>query len=292
MSDTQQKHAYLMIAHTNFEQLQTLIDLLDDPRNDIYLHIDKKSKNVPRFSAKYSQLHLVEPMNVIWGGHSQVHCELKLMEAASQGHYRYYHLISGMDLPFKTQDEIHDFFREHDGKEFMGFNDQACASKNFHYRILYYFYFSNLGINSRRSICYAMRQIDLLLIKVQKLLHITRKPIFPLYKGDQWFSITDELLQFVLAHKDEIRKQFDYTLCPDEIFLQSVAMGSPRRDYIVKNTLRSIDWERGQPYTFRAEDVPMLLASDTLWGRKFDQRVDKEAIEMIAAHLRSRMGQE
>ena len=288
MSDTQQKHAYLMIAHTNFEQLQTLIDLLDDPRNDIYLHIDKKSKNVPRFSAKYSQLHLVEPMNVIWGGHSQVHCELKLMEAAAKGHYRYYHLISGMDLPFKTQDEIHDFFQKHDGKEFMGFNDQACASKNFHYRILYYFYFSNLGINSRRSICYAMRQIDLLLIKVQKLLHITREPIFPLYKGDQWFSITDELLQFVLAHKDEIRKQFDYTLCPDEIFLQSVAMGSPRRDYIVKNTLRSIDWERGQPYTFRAEDVPMLLASDTLWGRKFDQRVDREAIDMIVAHLRSR----
>ena len=96
----------------------------------------------------------------------------------------------------------------------------------------------------------------------------------------------------MLAHRDEIRKQFDYTLCPDEIFLQSVAMGSPRRDNVVKNTLRSIDWERGQPYTFRTEDVPMLLATDTLWGRKFDQRVDKEAIEMIAAHLRSRMGQE
>lgn len=30
------KHAYLIIAHSNLEQLQQLLLLLDDPRNDIY----------------------------------------------------------------------------------------------------------------------------------------------------------------------------------------------------------------------------------------------------------------
>lgn len=38
------KHAYLIIAHSNLKQLQQLLLLLDDPRNDIYIHIDKKSK--------------------------------------------------------------------------------------------------------------------------------------------------------------------------------------------------------------------------------------------------------
>lgn len=37
------KHAYCIIAHNNLEQLQRLLLLLDDPRNDIYIHIDKKS---------------------------------------------------------------------------------------------------------------------------------------------------------------------------------------------------------------------------------------------------------
>lgn len=292
MSDTQMKHAYMIMAHANFAQLQTLLDLLDDERNDIYLHIDKKAKNVPAFSVKYSNLHMIDPISVIWGGHSQIHCEMKLLEAASKGSYRYYHLLSGMDLPLKSQDEIHAFFREHDGKEFLGFNESSCMAKDFHYRIQYYFFFSNLRINVRRSLCYGMRQIDLLLVKLQKLLHISREPIFPLYKGDQWFSITDDLVGYVLAHKNEIKKQFDYTLCPDEIFLQSVAVSSPLRDNIVNNCLRAIDWERGEPYTFRKEDVPALLASESLWGRKFDQRVDAEAIEMIAQHLGESAGHE
>lgn len=285
MADTQMKHAYLIIAHTNFEQLQTLINLLDDPRNDIYLHVDKKAKNVPVFTAKHSWLHRIEPINVVWGGHSQIHCEMKLLEAASKGHYRYYHLISGMDLPLKTQDEIHAFFQENHGKEFMEFNEEACRAKNFYDRVQHYYFFANLGFNNRSTIGHGMRYLDTISVKVQKALHIYRELRFPLYRGAQWFSITDGLVQYVLSQKDAVRKQFDYTFLTDEIFLQSVAVSSPLRDNIVNNCLRAIDWERGLPYTFRKEDVPMLLASDSLWARKFDQRVDGEAIEMIAQHF-------
>lgn len=37
------KHAYCIMAHGNWEQLQMLITVLDDERNDIFLHIDKKA---------------------------------------------------------------------------------------------------------------------------------------------------------------------------------------------------------------------------------------------------------
>ena len=286
MSDAQMKHAYLIMAHTNFDQLQTLIDLLDDERNDIYLHIDKKAKNVPVFTAKHSALHLVAPIVVVWAGHSQIRCEMKLLEAAAKGHYRYYHLISGMDLPLKSQDEIHAFFRENDGKEFLEFDERACRTKDFYFRTQYYYFFGNLGFNTRTTFGHGLRMLDRIFVKMQKLLHISRKPIFPLYKGHQWFSITDEMVQYVLSQKAAIRKQFDYTFLADEVFLLSVAMSSPLRDNVVKNFMRAIDWNRGMPYTFRKEDVPMLLASEKLWGRKFDRRVDAEAIEMIAAHFR------
>lgn len=35
-------HAYCIMAHGNFEQLQKLINLLDDRRNMIFLHVDRK----------------------------------------------------------------------------------------------------------------------------------------------------------------------------------------------------------------------------------------------------------
>lgn len=38
------KHAYLIIAHSNLKQIHKLLLLLDDPRNDIYIHLDLKSK--------------------------------------------------------------------------------------------------------------------------------------------------------------------------------------------------------------------------------------------------------
>lgn len=37
------KYAYLIIAHSNLKQLQQLLLLLDDPRNDISIHLDLKS---------------------------------------------------------------------------------------------------------------------------------------------------------------------------------------------------------------------------------------------------------
>ena len=42
------KHAYLIIAHNEFEVLKRLISALDHEANDIYVHIDAKVKPFPR----------------------------------------------------------------------------------------------------------------------------------------------------------------------------------------------------------------------------------------------------
>lgn len=63
------KHAYLIMAHNEPEVLSTLIRLLDDPRNDIFLHIDSKS-DIDKFSfnCTKSHLYLVPRISVLWGG--------------------------------------------------------------------------------------------------------------------------------------------------------------------------------------------------------------------------------
>ena len=125
------RHAYLILAHHHFGQLRKLIMLLDDPRNDIFVHVDKKAAFNPEEwtgLCRHSRLSfLKERICVSWGGVSIMRSELALLkEATSSGEYDYYHLLSGMDLPIKDQDTIHAFFDAHSGTEFINFWNFGC----------------------------------------------------------------------------------------------------------------------------------------------------------------------
>ena len=288
MSDsTNQKHAYLIMAHTNFPQLQILINLLDHPSNDIYLHVDKRSVDFrpEMIQVSASNLTIIDPIRITWGGHSQIRCELNLLKASAPNHYRYYHLISGIDLPLKSQDEIHEFFEAHYPENFINFHAPSNESKSFLYRIEQYHIFQDLMGRNKGLVPGLLRRANNGFISLQKQVGFRRKQYIPPYKGTNWFSITDELVQYVLSQEALIKKQFYYSSCADEVFLHSVAMASPCRDTIVDDCLRAIDWDRGDPYIFRQEDVDGLLVSPNLFGRKFDSRVDAQAIGKIVAHL-------
>ena len=283
----EQKHAYLIMAHNNFDQLQMLVSLLDDARNDLYLHIDKKAADFSKdcIQAQYAKVFFVDPISVSWGGDSQIRCEMILLKHAAPGHYLYYHFLSGMDLPLKTQDEIHGFFRAHSGKNFMEVTPVAMLPEKILARTQYYYLFQNIvGRKDSRPMRF-LRRLDRKSVNLQARLGMKRKNRIPLYKGANWVSITDELAQYIIESEKCIKKQFYHSFCADELFLQSIAMHSPYRDTIVKNYYRAIDWERGSPYTFRREDVPQLLSSPNLFARKFDKTVDAEAIHLILRHL-------
>ena len=112
-----EKHAFLIMAHSDFGALEKLLSALDDVRNDIYLHVDKKSPNVDcdrlRYCVKKAGLFFAKRRNIYWGHSSVVKCEISLLEmATAREHYHYYHLLSGVDFPLKSQDYIHDFFKD------------------------------------------------------------------------------------------------------------------------------------------------------------------------------------
>ena len=80
------RHAFLIIAHNNWWQLRTLIQLLDEKDHDLYIHIDKKSRDFVRSDfegiAEQSRLCFYQEYKVYWGGYSQVETELFLFEKA------------------------------------------------------------------------------------------------------------------------------------------------------------------------------------------------------------------
>lgn len=103
------KHAYLIIAHNEFEVLKILLELLDDKRHDFYINIDKKATDFDINSLygviNKSEIHVINRMNVTWGGDSLIKCELSLLYEAFKAHnnYSFYHFLSGVDLPIKKR---------------------------------------------------------------------------------------------------------------------------------------------------------------------------------------------
>ena len=119
-------HAYLIIAHEQFDLLESLLKCIDDARNDIYIHIDSRSElDVGRIEKvlRNSRVEFVPRIHIRWGGFDMVRCEYMLLEAAFESgrEYEYVHLISGADLPLKNQDEIHRYFDAHKGEEVVHF---------------------------------------------------------------------------------------------------------------------------------------------------------------------------
>lgn len=272
------KFAYLIMAHDNQNQLISLLKLLDAAENDIYLHIDKKSKVI---NAEYIQkviknanLHIYNKFNVRWGKISQTKCQIFLLEEAIKTGHDYYHLLSGHDLPLKTNKEINVFFEKNYGKEFIHFESDDFCLKD----ACRYYHFNN-------------KYIELFLLKLQKLSGLNRK----LYCGANWYSITHKLAGELIQNKKLMINEVNKTLNSDEYILQTFYRRFAKGNYqLYKNTknpndyesvARLIDWERGNPYVWRKEDFNELVNSGRMFARKFDEKIDNEIIQMIVGYI-------
>ena len=285
------KHAYLIMAHNQPSLLKKLLILIDDERNDIYIHIDKKMKNFKREEyenvVKKSPVFWTERTDVKWGDYSQVNCEMLLLKEATKIEHQYYHLLSGVDLPLKKQDEIHEFFNEYNGLEFIG-EDHPSINEGILDRIKFY----HILRDKKGTIGLYIKQIN---VSVQKKLKVNRLKNYldiSFQKGRNWFSITHDLALYVIQKENWIQKMFKWSQCGDEMFLQTVARNSEFSDKICNtNTMpkildtRYIDWKRGEPYIFRNEDYVELKNAKALFARKFDEKIDNQIIEKLYRDL-------
>ena len=284
------KHAYLIMAHTQPELLKKLLKMLDNERNDIYLHIDSKAKDYPldEIAAvlQKSKCIFTERTDVKWGSYSQIHCEMVLLKEAVKTEHAYYHLLSGMDLPIKSQEQIFAFFEKYKGLEFVD-EDGATISEAALSRVKYtHKFYGKAG--SVKDILGALS------VKGQKLLGVDKTQKYGniiFQKGRNWFSITHGLAKLVVEKEDWIQEVFGQSVCGDELFLQTVARNSEYAEKICNpNTMpevpdtRYIDWKRGSnnnPYVFREDDFEELKNALGLFARKFDLNVDKKIVEKL-----------
>ena len=287
------KHAFLIIAHSNWWQLKKLIECLDSGTHDIYVHIDKKSKDFDEFE-------------VYWGGFSQVQVEMFLLKQAYTNDYDYYHIISGADLPLKSNEEIDSFFEENNGKEFILYDEDALKgnpeisrrAKYYHFLQNYRRRYAEKWKNSFFTFCERIFLVLQIVFGINRVKNLD----WQIKYGSNWVSITDELVKVILENKDKITSVFSYTNCADELFIQTIAYNCGFKDYIFQPAdkqaanLRCIDWSRGKngnPYTYRLKDIDMLIPKIggrenlNLFARKFSETIDKGLIDEILVRLKN-----
>lgn len=286
------KHVYMIIAHQEFPVLETLIEMLDYPDNDIVLHLDRKVKYSVMYQPKNSNLYLVpddKRVDVRWGDCTQIWSELALYnEAYRHGPYDYYHLISGIDLPIKSQLYIHEFFENHKGKIFLGLMANAWRTKS---KIGYYHLFTkNLRDRSFSAKCEKILHWGI--VQAQKVLGITRSTKeFPvLVKGANWCSLPQDAVEYILSKEIYIRKRFKYTYAADEVYKAIILYNSPFRERFYnteeeyEGCMRLVDFKRGNPYEWQMKDWDEIVASDKLIARKFTAK-NMDLINRIKAHV-------
>lgn len=272
------RHAYMIMAHHKFCILMELLKDLDDSRNDIFLHIDKKSKDFETESVcalvQNAHIYITERMDIHWGGFSQIQCILMLLERATKtGYHDYYHFLVGVEFPLKTQKYIHHFFDENQGYEFIGFDHE---DKKYMERVKYYYLFNEYARNNT-FFQKILNKISFGCVYIQKILHIdmTKRYSISFKKGNANWSITHDLAMFILSQKEEVTRIYKHSFCGDEVFIHTIVFNSDFYEKVYdiedeyRSSMRTMTW-KDTKNQYHLYDLNYLLGCGRLFARKLD----------------------
>ena len=207
---------------------------------------------------------------------------LELLECACSAdeQYEYIHFLQGSDLPIKSKDEIRAFFEDNQGKQFISIEYERTTMADNKCRY-YHLFCHNRFFRKNRFIKF----LNFGCVEIQKVLGICKNTDISLYQGSALFSITPQFAEYLINHKDEIRRRFKFSLAADECFIQTMIMDSPFREQLYIHArgktcnARLIDRTRpdgkNSPHVWRDDEIAFIEAqpAEMCFARKFDTRI-------------------
>lgn len=275
--------------------LYTIEKLASSKQNIILLMLDLKAsrsvlEEIKSYIEDFPNVYLIERISVDWARYSLTQATLNLIKAASRWNYKYISIISGDDIPLMNNRDMHDFLNVSyiEKYQFIGIDFQANTKRglvNPYNRMSIKF----PDVFFRKSKSYIDTLFKVFNYYYLRCFYRNNIDNLPkLYKGCNWFSITNDASNYILEFVDnskELVDQFKDSYCSDEFFFQTILYNSPFQNNFYGNSekindclkaMRYIDWVSGPEYpkVFKEVDFITLKNSNMLFARKVDSFID------------------
>lgn len=282
--------AHLILAHKNPAQLERMINALNHPAFDFYIHLDKKAEmnSFAYLSKKENVFFIQKRVHVKWAGYSLVQAQLNgIEEVVAINKYDYINILSAQDFPLKPSEYIFTFLKENKGAEFISTVDEQKDPEWW-------------NTAKRRVTKYHLESWKKFpgKYRLQSLMNfltgIRKYPLPHKIVGrSQWFTITNGaaiyMINFIKSNPKIVRF-FKYVWGADEFIFSTVLYNSPFKEKI-RDDLFYIDWSEGKPNPkiLREEDFEKLIRSNKVFARKFDAAVDEKILKKLEEHIRPKL---
>jgi hypothetical protein len=280
--------AHLILTHKNPAQLERLLDALEHPAFDFFIHLDGKSDMAPfgRLASRGNVFFIKRRAKVYWAGFGTIQATLNGFSEilASGGRaYDYINVISGQDFPLRSAADIYEHIAARPGREFITCESiettwTAAADRVRKYHL----------INWRIPGKFILEKW------VNKVLPRRKFPMadHQIVGRANWFTLTPSAIRYALdflKQHPSLNRFYKYSWGADELIFSTILYNSPFRSRIVDN-LVYVDWTgqtQGHPRILVTRDFPALKATDKLFGRKFDMAVDAEIFSLLEEWIRA-----
>lgn len=290
---------YFILAHKKPKQLEELISLLQDGRSYFFIHLDGRV-NISLFESILQIDHcyfIKKRERSRWGGFSIVQATLNGMEEIQafmklNRSIENYHciLLSGEDLPIRTNDEIHNFLKRNQEKSFIKYwglpYKKWWNGGFFRFESLYIFDF----IKYPKAHYWLNRIIRKLNFNFVFAINRIKKkyPDIELYGSSQWMILSKKMMDSIIDKSNgnkSFKQLFKYVLAPDELYIITLVQNFIKTEsLLIENSPTHLVLFNGMdanPHYLSIEDIQKNQTEATLFARKFDKEINKDAIAYI-----------
>lgn len=276
--------AHLIITYTNPLQTERMIQQMQHPDFDFYIHVDAKFTLESHSNLnKYSNVYFIKNrVDVQWAAYSTIQAEFNGLQEIldSARTYDFISLMSGQDYPIKTAVQMQSFFEARKGKLLLKYRAFSGEWEEGMQRVNKY----HLTDFRFRGQFFLERVINTFFKRKNQ------PKGMQFYGSSMFWAISPEAAEYVLQTVDrnpKMRRFFRYSWAPDEFLFQTILLNSSFAGQVVNENCHYYKHppKTPSPKTFDITDFEDIIGSDRLYARKFDLKKSPELLDKIDEYL-------
>ena len=291
------KLIYILLVHTNADQVIRLVNRLNTPQTRFVIHVSKNCEpgmyeTLQDAVGSYSNIAFAKRTSVKWGNFDIIQALLNSIELICTQGYEYdrAYILSGQDYPLQSNAVIQQTLTNFDGQQIMEYfslpDDIRGHSQN---RWRYYHFWMGKRhlhmplVQPANNLLRVVSRFTSFLLPERKI-----PGGLQLYGGSFWSGFSPAAISYLYdfslsSHGKKVIHFFKTNLHPGEMFLQTVLLNSPLKDTVTNLNLHYVKFppESGHPVFLTAEEFDEISSKEELFARKIDSRIDAEILDLL-----------